>query len=147
MHPRIQSIDHIHINVSDRDKSETWYKSVLGFKRVESLKFWASDGGPLMLENESKQIHFALFESNEIQNTTIALKVSAQGLLRWGEHLVKNGINCKPVNHDISWSIYFKDPDGNPFEITTYEFQEFEILLEKLPNKAFVGRISDEKHS
>jgi catechol-2,3-dioxygenase len=21
----------------------------------------------------------------------------------------------------VSWSIYFEDPDGNPFEITTYD--------------------------
>lgn len=31
----------------------------------------------------------------------------------------------KPVDHEVSWSIYFKDPDGNPFEDTTYDYEAF----------------------
>jgi catechol-2,3-dioxygenase len=27
------------------------------------------------------------------------------------------------VDHDKSWSIYFNDPYGNPFEITTYDYE------------------------
>ncbi|MBY4893897.1 hypothetical protein KUL25_14150 [Rhodobacteraceae bacterium N5(2021)] len=28
------------------------------------------------------------------------------------------------VDHDPSWSIYFRDPDGNRFEVTTYDYAE-----------------------
>ncbi|MBL8165294.1 MAG: hypothetical protein JNJ61_25145, partial [Anaerolineae bacterium] len=26
------------------------------------------------------------------------------------------------VDHELSWSIYFNDPWGHPFEVTTYEY-------------------------
>ncbi len=33
------------------------------------------------------------------------------------------------VDHDLSWSIYFVDPDGNRFEVTTYDYDEVAIQL------------------
>ena len=129
MPPALQSIDHIHINVSNRARSETWYAEVLGFHRVASLEFWATDGGPLTLADSGHQIHLALFENTEIQNTTIAFKVNAVALNQWISHLNKMGITCEPVDHGVSWSIYFNDPDGNPFEVTTYEYDEFKQSL------------------
>jgi catechol-2,3-dioxygenase len=32
-------------------------------------------------------------------------------------------------DHDLSVSLYFHDPDGNPFEITTYEYQAVKAAL------------------
>lgn len=127
MTPKLDGIDHIHINVSDRAKSERWYSDVLGFSRVRDLEFWAVDGGPLTLADENGLVHLALFESDNIQNTTIALKVSSTGLKDWIDHLSVNGIEVSPIDHEVSWSLYFKDIDGNPFEITTYEYDEFKI--------------------
>lgn len=124
------TIDHIHIHVKNRTEAEKWYRTILRFERVNSLEFWSVDGGPLMLEDESGQIHLAMFESESIQNTIIAFKVTAQGLYSWISHLSNLGVCVDPVNHDISWSIYFSDPDGNPFEITTYEYNEFANILE-----------------
>lgn len=124
------TIDHIHIHVKNRTEAEKWYRTILRFERVNSLEFWSVDGGPLMLEDESGQIHLAMFESESIQNTIIAFKVTAQGLYSWISHLNNLGVCVDPVNHDISWSIYFSDPDGNPFEITTYEYNEFTNILE-----------------
>jgi len=121
----IEGIDHIHINVRNRNKSELWYRDILGLVRVPSLEFWAADGGPLTLANSNESVHLALFENSEIQSTTVAFKVSASGLQNSISHLRNNGIEVRPVNHDISWSIYFKDPDGNPYEITTYDYDEF----------------------
>ncbi len=28
----------------------------------------------------------------------------------------------QPVDHRVAWSLYFSDPDGNPFEITCYDY-------------------------
>ena len=53
---------------------------------------------------------------------TIALATSAEGLLAWQRHLaLALGKEPPRVDHEVSWSIYFEDPDGNPFEITTYD--------------------------
>jgi len=125
MAPRLDGVDHIHINVSDREESERWYTEVLGLSRVRDLEFWAVDGGPLTLSDSSGQIHLALFESDQAQGTTIAFRVSAADLEQWIDHLAVNGIRVTPVDHQVSWSVYFTDDDGNRFEITTYEYEAF----------------------
>lgn len=128
MIPKINGIDHIHINVSDRARAESWYTKVLGLSRVADLEFWAADGGPLTLTDDGGHVHLALFESSNIQNTTVALNVSSVDFAAWITHLAKHGISVKPVDHEVSWSLYFRDIDGNPFEITTYEYNQFQKM-------------------
>jgi len=125
----VECIDHIHIHVRDRRKTELWYAQVLGFTRIEKYAFWAVDGGPLTLQNKAETVHLALFENPDIQRTTVAFGVGSAGLLAWITHLSANGIDVQPVDHQLAWSIYFKDPDGNPFEITTYEYDAFLKLV------------------
>ena len=126
MAPELDRIDHIHVFVADRAAAEHWYERVLGLKRLESLAFWAPDGGPLTLGNASGSIHLALFERPAAakSRTTVALATSAEGLVAWQRHLAAElGKEPARVDHQVSWSIYFEDPDGNPFEITTYEHE------------------------
>jgi catechol 2,3-dioxygenase-like lactoylglutathione lyase family enzyme len=72
----------------------------------------------------------ALFASEEIQNTVIAFSAAAEIFFAWGEHLKDNGIPVKIIDHDLSWSVYFRDPDGNLFEITTYEYNAVHGYME-----------------
>ncbi len=132
MIPKLISIDHIHLSVRDRALAEKWYKDVLGFTRITSLERWAVDGGPLTIASSSGNIHLALFENSEVQSTIVAFNVAANEFFEWMAHLDRKGIFVKAVDHDLSWSIYFKDLDGNPFEITTYEHEKVKAELEKL---------------
>lgn len=34
------------------------------------------------------------------------------------------------VDHDVAWSLYFADSDGNPFEITSYEYDAVAAALQ-----------------
>jgi catechol-2,3-dioxygenase len=122
MTPKLQSIDHIHIHVSNRELSEQWYKQVLGLHREKNLEFWAKDGGPLTITNNEGSIHLALFESESNQRTVVAFSVSGQEYLAWYSHLRNEGLQINHNNHEVSWSVYFKDPDNNPYEITTYDY-------------------------
>ena len=123
MPPSIDRIDHVHVFVSDRAASERWYRDVLGFSRVPDLAFWARDGGPLTLQDASGHVHLALFESAARPcRSTIALAASAAEFMAWQAHL--SGVLGKAVvaiDHAVAWSLYFADPDGNPYEITSYE--------------------------
>ena len=125
MTPLIESIDHVHVFVSDRSASERWYSEVLGFKRIADLAFWAADGGPLTLQDQGGRVHLALFERpRENCRSTIALRASGQEFLAWQRHLAsKLGGLPKLEDHAVSWSLYFSDPDGNPFEITSHEYE------------------------
>jgi catechol-2,3-dioxygenase len=121
--PSVSAIDHVHVHVADRHASEVWYARVLGFTRTKELEFWAVGGGPLTIQNTEGTVHIALFERHPTDNhSTIALKVNADEYLNWRIHLAKElDEPPKSEDHEVSLSLYFKDLDGNPYEITTYE--------------------------
>lgn len=126
MPPALQRIDHVHVFVADRAAAETWYAEVLGLTRMAELEFWAESGGPLTISDTSNAIHIALFERpNEKCRSTIALAANAEDFLAWRAHLA--AVLARPPkveDHEVSWSLYFNDPDGNPYEITSYEYAE-----------------------
>ncbi|MES2676122.1 MAG: VOC family protein [Pseudomonadota bacterium] len=121
--PKLNAIDHIHIHVSRRELAEQWYKQVLGLRREKSLEFWANNGGPLTITNSESSIHLALFESESNQRTVVAFSVAGQEYIKWYSHLRAAGLQINHNDHEVSWSVYFKDPDGNPYEITTYDYE------------------------
>jgi catechol-2,3-dioxygenase len=123
MPPSLDRIDHIHVQVADRARAERWYAEVLGLSRMAQLESWARGGGPLTLANASGTIHLALFErAPEPSRSTVAFGVAAAEFVAWRRHLESRlGRSIEAVDHQLAWSIYFADPDGNPYEITTYE--------------------------
>lgn len=125
MQPTLNRIDHIHVFVSDRDAAVRWYEEVMGLRPLPEFRFWADDGGPLTIANVSGSVHLALFERPVQQacHSTVALGVGALTFLAWRHHLgLVLGKPVEAVDHQLSWSLYFSDPDGNPYEITSYEY-------------------------
>lgn len=117
--PVLQKIDHVHIYVPSQLEAEMWYEKVLGFERVKALESWFVDGGPLTIANGG--VHIALFENSSLKSTTIALSADLINYQQWKAVLAENNVQYKESDHEFSLSIYFSDPYGNPYEITTYE--------------------------
>lgn len=121
--PTFTAIDHLHLHVNDRPRAERWYAQVLGLLRVEALAHWATDGGPLTLSDPAGVLHLALFERPSTaalpRGGTIALGIPAAGWPAWQAHLAAH-LPQRPavVDHGLTQSMYFNDPDGNPFELT-----------------------------
>jgi catechol-2,3-dioxygenase len=130
MIPAFDRIDHLHLYATNRNKAEQWYADVMGFSRVVALESWA-DGGPLTLQNSSGTVHIALFEAPaQPCRSTIALSVGAEEFVAWRQHLVaKLQRPVEPEDHQMAWSLYFADPDGNPWEITSYQHAVVATLL------------------
>lgn len=133
MPPSLNDIDHIHVYVQDRVAAEAWYARVLGMLRVEQLATWAADGGPLTIGNPSATVHLALFERPaQACRSTIAFAVGGQELLAWQEHLsTQLPTTPRLEDHQMSYSLYFSDPDGNPYEITSYDYDLVTQLIKK----------------
>jgi catechol-2,3-dioxygenase len=124
MAPPLLGFDHIHVFVTDRAAAEAWYTKVMGLARTRGLEFWTEDRGPLMLQDADNTVHIALFERPHQKNrATVALRVSAQAFAAWRRHLASfPELSVSIEDHAVSMSLYFSDPDGNPYEVTTYEY-------------------------
>jgi catechol-2,3-dioxygenase len=121
--PALSGICHVHVLVADRAAATAWYRRVLGFEVMPEVAHWAEGGGPLTLTDAAGSVHLALFERPPLPTrSTVALRTDAVGLASWRRHLARE-LGHEPAleDHAQSLSLYFNDPDGNPYEITTYE--------------------------
>ncbi len=123
MTARLTGIDHIHVYVPDRAAAAAWFAQVLGFHIVESLRFWATAGGPLTIEDASGSIHLALFEKEHpTPSTAIAFGADSRNFLAWKRDLEQQGLLLRCSDHQVAWSLYFCDPNQNSYEITCYDY-------------------------
>ena len=123
----LEGIDHVALGVRDIERSVNWYIEVLGFERLyESM--W--DGVPTFIGKGNTGI--ALFPANPTAKATssshrvlhLAFRANRENFLAAQRELEKRGIDFEFQDHEISHSIYFRDPDGHQLEITTYELPE-----------------------
>lgn len=117
------AIDHVQVFVADGEAARDWYARILGLMPVPELEFWAREGGPLALSNPARTVTLALFEQTEsVHRTTVALRVRGPDFLAWQRDLeAAPDVAVRRADNAVSWSLYFADPDGNQFEITTYD--------------------------
>lgn len=117
--------DHIALYVEDLDRSEAWYRDVLGFRPV-LVKEWWSRSGRFVGRGEAI---IALFRRREGETWTSrgipdrvhqAFRVSGPAYAEFKRAFAERGIPFREMDHGISRSIYFRDPDDYNLELTTY---------------------------
>jgi catechol 2,3-dioxygenase-like lactoylglutathione lyase family enzyme len=130
---RVQRLDHVHVAVRDRRAAILWYHDVLGLSQLYDYTEHGDPRGPVVLSSDNGETHLALFERKDAQPNpqVVAFRVDADGFRAFLAQLDRRGLrdaNAARVtadslaDHGNSWSIYFCDPDGNPYEITTYDY-------------------------
>jgi catechol 2,3-dioxygenase-like lactoylglutathione lyase family enzyme len=123
----LEGIDHVALAVPDVERSAAWFIEVLGFERLHK-EMW--DGVPAFVGKGTTAI--ALFPRQPRDSATksdpggvdmlhLALRADRRNFLDAQEDLKKRGIKFTFEDHEISHSIYFRNPDGHRIEITTYE--------------------------
>jgi catechol 2,3-dioxygenase-like lactoylglutathione lyase family enzyme len=137
---KVVSIDHVELFVPDRYEAAAWYQRVFGLEIIKQFEYWAhADGtGPLMISSDDGATKLALFEGDPIGKADpagflrVAFRVTGPGFLDFlsrvesldlMDHRGERVTVAHAVDHDGSYSIYFDDPYGNRFEITTYEVE------------------------
>jgi catechol 2,3-dioxygenase-like lactoylglutathione lyase family enzyme len=142
---KVAQIDHVHVYVSDRYEAAQWYGRVLGLSIVEGHEDWAADpNGPLTISSDGGNTGLALFQrANPVppaQRTTIAFRVDAEGFRGFLARLAEQPVYdeggqqvaaLEAIDHDHSFSVYFCDPYGNPYEITSYDYAALAATLKK----------------
>ena len=123
----LEGIDHVALSVRDVEKAAQWYIDVLGFERkFEGM--W--DGVPVFIGKGTTAL--ALFPVRErstsggqpeIRMLHLALRANRKNFLVAQDELKQRGIEFEFQDHEISHSIYFRDPDGHQLEITTYDLE------------------------
>jgi catechol 2,3-dioxygenase-like lactoylglutathione lyase family enzyme len=127
---QLEGIDHVAVGVLDIEQSAKWYIEVLGFERLHEGKW---EGVPTFIGKGNTGI--ALFPANQNAKSTssshrelrmlhLAFRANRKNFLGAQRELEKRGIKFEFQDHEISHSIYFRDPDGHQLEITTYELPE-----------------------
>ena len=121
----IQRIDHAALTVRDVPQSAKFYRG-LGFEPILDI--------PRVIIMRNGDAIFALFPAEEeagegkargnVDPQTVAIqhlafRVEEGTLETWQEKLEAAGISTKgPIDHEISRSLYFADPDGHQLELT-----------------------------
>jgi catechol 2,3-dioxygenase-like lactoylglutathione lyase family enzyme len=126
---QLEGIDHVALAVRDVEQSAQWYIDVLGFgRRHEGM--W--NGVPTFISKGNTAI--ALFparvndsksavRSGNIRMLHLAFRTDRENFVAAQKELSRRGIKFEFQDHEISHSIYFRDPDGHQLEITTYELE------------------------
>lgn len=125
----LEGLDHVALGVRDVERSADWYVDVLGFER-RFPGMW--NGVPVFVARDKTAI--ALFPAGNDPASPppsrkpagmlhLALRANRKNFLAAQSNLTSRGIAFHFRDHEISHSIYFRDPDGIELEITTYELE------------------------
>jgi catechol 2,3-dioxygenase-like lactoylglutathione lyase family enzyme len=126
---QLEGIDHVALSVRDVERSVKWYIDILRFERLHQ-GMW--NGIPTFIGKGTTGI--ALFPSrrqgkesppqtNKMDMLHLAFRADRKNFLAAQQELNQHGIEFEFQDHEISHSIYFRDPDGYELEITTYELE------------------------
>ena len=120
---QIESLGHVVIKVRDVERSEAFYHGVLGLPIVarnarSTMTFFSlgdhHDFAVVGLGNDAESPG-----TKSVGLAHVAFKIgnSLDELKDAKRHLDDAGIPCAPVDHGVTQSLYFSDPDGNQVEL------------------------------
>jgi len=142
---KVQQIDHVELFVPERYEAARWYLETLGLEIIPEFEFWAEDeNGPLMISSDGGSTKLALLkgEPQGSRNATgykrVAFRISGAGFMAFISRLEPHNIlksSGDPltagdvVDHEKSFSIYFVDPYGHNYEVTSYDYAFVAVRL------------------
>ena len=119
----IQSLGHVVLKVRDRDRAEAFYEGVLGLRVAARDKDFAMTF--YTLGNHHDLAIVALGEDaaspgeGDVGLAHVAFKIGdgMDALLEAKADLEAAGVAVVPIDHGVTRSLYFHDPDGNQLEV------------------------------
>ena len=122
---KVESLGHVVLKVTDLARSEKFYSGILGLPVVAHFD-----------EQGMKMTFFSLGNHHDIALAQVSGEDSAGGeqavglhhvafrigdsidqLVEAKNHLEAAGVKPHPIDHEVTKSLYFHDPDGNMLEL------------------------------
>ena len=122
---KIKSLGHVVLRVTDRDRAERFYGGVLGLPLCARLD---QEGFKMAFFSLGNHHDFAVMEvSGEgssssdsavgLHHVAFNIGTTLDELREAKAKLDAAGIATRPIDHEVTKSLYFHDPDGNGIEV------------------------------
>ena len=122
---KIKALGHVVLRVTDRARAEGFYSGVLG---LPVCARYDQDGVRMAFFTLGNHHDFAVMEvsgegSSRSESAVglhhVAFKIgdSLEELREARAKLEAAGVNTNPIDHEVTKSLYFEDPDGNGVEL------------------------------
>ena len=115
-------IGHVHLKIRDLQESVDFYQKYLGMKVTEQISrtFVFMTAGEMHHELALQEVGRTAVSPrrHDVGLYHVAFEVPDQKAFNETyQKLKEGGVNVYPVDHRISWALYFSDPDGNGIEV------------------------------
>lgn len=115
-------IGHVHLKIRDLSRSIEFYRHYLGMEVTEKIAdtFVFMSAGEMHHELALQEVgsQARLPGRHDVGLYHIAFEVpDRESLVATWQKLRQGGVAAYPVDHRISWAVYFSDPDGNGVEV------------------------------
>ncbi len=120
---KVQSLGHVVLKVRDRERSEAFYRDVLGLPlvaRMEEYKmafFSLGDHHDFAIMAVGDDAASAAANAPGLAHVAFKVGDDLEALKRAKADLDAAGIRTRSVDHGVTHSLSFKDPDGNGLEV------------------------------
>jgi len=122
---KIKSLGHVVIRVTDRDRAERFYNGVLGLPLCARLD---QEGFKMAFFSLGNHHDFAVMEVTGegsthaetavgLHHVAFNIGTTLDELREAKARLDAAGIATRPIDHEVTKSLYFHDPDGNGIEV------------------------------
>ncbi|WP_106495304.1 VOC family protein [Lentibacillus sp. Marseille-P4043] len=113
-------VGEVSINVTDLERSLTFYKTIVGFKVLEQTEQRAvltADGKtPLLILERPADVVPKVGRTAGLYHFAILLPTRAD-LSAFLRHIIQMRVQLGAADHLVSEALYFSDPDGNGIEV------------------------------
>jgi catechol 2,3-dioxygenase len=122
---KINALGHVVLKVADLERSEKFYSGLLGMPvcarfdehGIKMTFFTLGNHHDLAIMEVSGEEKAAGDKAVGMHHVALCIGSSLDELREAKAHLEAAGVTPDPVDHEVTKSLYFDDPDGNTLEL------------------------------
>jgi catechol 2,3-dioxygenase len=120
---KIDSLGHVVLKVSNLQKSEDFYHGLLGMEIVARLEqgnmtfFSLGNHHDLAIQALGDSAEKPDEKSTGLAHVAFKIGNDMDALVSAKQELEAAGVTSMPIDHEVTKSLYFADPDGNTIEL------------------------------